>query len=482
MPSLYWHDYETWGVDPSVDRPCQFAGVRTDEDLNLVGDPLVIYCQPPDDVLPHPEACLVTGIAPQVAQQEGLSEAEFIKSIHRELAAPGTCGVGYNSLRFDDEVTRYTLYRNFYDPYEREWRNGNGRWDLIDTVRLCYALRPEGIEWPTIEGRPSFRLEHLTAANGISHRGAHDAYSDVAATIDLARLVRRAQPALYQHVYSHKHKSKAVDLAAVQLRKPLLHISAKFSAEHGCAGLVMPLAMHPSNKNAIIVYDLAHDPGDLISLDAEAIAERVFTGQNDLPEGQSRIPLKLVHLNKCPILLTPKLLDGASAQRLNIDLQACQTHWQTLMQQDLTGKVQKAMTLDGFPARTDPERQLYDGFISDQDKAVAGQVRAADSAVLASATFVFTDTRLQEMLIRYKARNFPQSLSDVERHQWHEFCRQRLQEGEPGVQSIAQVRARIQELDAERDLGKEQKIVLRQLYQHTLDLERRYQIGPKCRW
>lgn len=482
MTSLYWHDYETWGVDPSVDRPCQFAGVRTDENLNLIGDPLVIYCQPPDDVLPHPEACLVTGIAPQVAQQEGLLESEFIKCIHQELAAPGTCGVGYNSLRFDDEVTRYTLYRNFYDPYEREWRNGNGRWDLIDTVRLCYALRPEGMEWPIIDGRPSFRLEHLTAANGISHQGAHDAYSDVAATIDLARLVRRVQPALYQHVYTHKHKSKVIDVAAVHQRKPLLHVSAKFSAEHGCLGLVMPLAMHPTNKNAIIVYDLAQDPADLIRLDAEAIAARVFTAQSDLPEGQSRIPLKLVHLNKCPILLTPKLLDSARAQRLNINLEACQKHWQALMQQDLASKVQTAMSLGGFAPRQDPERQLYDGFISDQDKALAAQVRAANGAILGTANFVFTDARLQEMLLRYKARNFPESLSEVERHQWHEFCRQRLQDGELGVQSIAQVRARIQELDTERALDKAEKIVLRQLYQHTLDLERRYRLGPKCRW
>src|SRR5690606_19750373 len=166
VQTFYWHDYETWGTNPARDRPSQFAGIRTDLDLNIIGEPLVQYCQPPQDLLPHPDACLITGITPQLARAKGIPENQFIANIHRELSAPGTCSVGYNSIRFDDEVTRYTLYRNFYDPYEREWRNGNSRWDIIDMVRACRALRPDGIEWPNNDdGKPSFKLEHLTAAN-----------------------------------------------------------------------------------------------------------------------------------------------------------------------------------------------------------------------------------------------------------------------------------------------------------------------------
>ena len=106
--------------------------LRTDEALNEVGEPLVIYCRPARDVLPHLEACLLTGITPQLADAQGVSESEFIDCIHTELAQPGTCGVGYNTLRFDDEVTRNTLYRNFYDPYAREWQHGNSRWNLAE--------------------------------------------------------------------------------------------------------------------------------------------------------------------------------------------------------------------------------------------------------------------------------------------------------------------------------------------------------------
>ncbi len=252
MGTFYWHDYETWGTDPSVDRPAQFAGVRTDEDLNIIGEPLRLFCRPAPDILPQPEACLITGIAPQKALNEGVPEAEFIARIYREFTEPGTCSVGYNSLRFDDEVTRYTLYRNFYDPYEREWANGNSRWDIIDMVRLCYALRPNGIEWPVVDGKVSFRLELLTAANGIRHEAAHDAYSDVEATIALARLVKARQPALYDYVLQHKHKNKLAGLIDLLNRKPLLHISSRFSADTGCAALVMPLAMLPSIKGAVV--------------------------------------------------------------------------------------------------------------------------------------------------------------------------------------------------------------------------------------
>ena len=168
MDTFYWHDYETWGVNPANDRPSQFAGVRTDMNFNIIGSPLNILCRPNLDVIPHAEACVVTGMTPQQVEQQGVSEREFFAAIHRELAQPNTCGVGYNSIRFDDEVTRYGLFRNFYDPYAREWENNNSRWDIIDMVRLCYALRPEGIHWPCRDdGAVSFRLEDLTVANGL---------------------------------------------------------------------------------------------------------------------------------------------------------------------------------------------------------------------------------------------------------------------------------------------------------------------------
>jgi exodeoxyribonuclease-1 len=165
--TFLWHDYETFGVVPRRDRPAQFAGVRTDAELNEIGEPLMIYCKPAPDYLPSPESCLITGITPQLCLERGLPEHEFAARIEAACSQPGTIGVGYNTIRFDDEVTRFLFWRNLIDPYGREWQNDCGRWDLLDVVRLCYALRPEGIEWPKKEdGTQSFRLEDLARANG----------------------------------------------------------------------------------------------------------------------------------------------------------------------------------------------------------------------------------------------------------------------------------------------------------------------------
>ncbi|MDQ7073818.1 MAG: exodeoxyribonuclease I [Gammaproteobacteria bacterium] len=431
--SFYWHDYETFGVDPKRDRAVQFAGIRTDAELNIISEPLVIYSRPSNDFLPSPEACLITGITPQLALEKGLSEAEFIKQIHAELSRASTCGVGYNSLRFDDEVTRFTLYRNFYDPYAREWQNGCSRWDIIDMVRLCYALRPEGINWPLRDdGTVSFRLEELSRANGIVHEAAHDALSDVYATIGLAKLIRQKQPKLYDYVLEKRNKQCVARLLDLQQKPMLLHTSRMFPAAYGCSTLVMPLAKHPTNNNGVIVFDLRQDPAALLSLSVEQIQQRLFTRQDQLPEGVERIALKTVHLNKCPVLSPSSVVrDPALQQRLQLDLAACEAHRQRLLHAEgLAQKIQQVHTAPEYEARQgddDPELTLYGGgFLSRQDRALSDQLREVEPEALADFADRFQDERLPELLFRYRARNFPQTLNAEEQTAWQQLRRQRL--------------------------------------------------------
>ena len=402
----------------------QFAGLRTDAELNIVGEPLMIYARPSRDVLPHPGACLVTGITPQGALEQGLPEAEFIARIHAEMSVPGTCNVGYNSIRFDDEVTRYTLYRNFFDPYEHTWRSGNSRWDILDMVRLTYALRPEGIEWPLgDDGRPSFRLELLTAANGIGHETAHDALSDVEATIALARLIRDRQRRLFDYALSMRDKKTVLAQLDLQAMKPVLHVSGMFGTDRHNIALVAPIAQHPTNSNEIICFDLSSDPSQLADLDADTLRQLLFSPSAELPEGTERPGLKSIHINKSPMVMTPKLLDEATAERLSIDVSLCREHRTQLQEIDgLARKVQTIHTGRDFPEVKDPDRMLYaGGFFSDADKRAMEQVRSASPQELASASFPFEDPRLAEMLFRYRARNYPESLSPEEQAQWEEF-------------------------------------------------------------
>ncbi|MEY4752792.1 MAG: exonuclease, partial [Pseudomonadota bacterium] len=268
--TFYWHDYETFGTRPRSDWPAQFAGVRTDAELNEIEPPLLQYCQPPLDRLPDPEACLLTGLLPQTCLERGVPERAFAAAIERELARPGTIGLGYNSIRFDDEVTRFLFWRNLIDPYAREWQHGCGRWDLLDLLRSAWALRPEGIEWPRHpDGRVSFRLEDLSAANGLPHAQAHDALSDVRATLALARRLRQAQPRLWD--YGLRLRRKDAVIQEIGVGRPFLHVSGMYGVERGCLALVWPLAPHPSNRNELIVWDLSADPAELFELDAATI-------------------------------------------------------------------------------------------------------------------------------------------------------------------------------------------------------------------
>lgn len=477
--TLYWHDYETWGEVPAQDRPSQFAGVRTDEDLNILGEPLMIYCQPAPDLLPKPDACLVTGLTPQVALAKGLPEYQFAAKIHAELNMPGTCGAGYNSIRFDDEVTRYMLYRNFYDPYEREWRNGNSRWDLIDVVRMTRALRPEGIVWPDYEdARPCFKLEALTAANDLSHEAAHDALSDVYATIALAKLIKTKQPKLYDYAYRLRDKRFAGSLIDIANYKPLLHISSRFPSENGNAALVLPLAIHPTNKNSIIAYNLSFSPEDLLTLSASALRERLFTRTEDLADGVERLALKEIHLNKSPMLLPSTMLDEPTAARLRIDRQRCETHWlrlkslSLLEQQSLQSKLFELYSELGFAQKTDPEQMLYSGFFSDADKKLMQQVRRATAEQLTVKSFEFSDERLQEMLFRYRARNFPLSLNEIEQQRWRTFCRLRITDASAGASLvISDLRNRVTVLLADATTGDTQKQVLKSLLSYAAECE-----------
>ncbi len=421
--TFYWYDYETTGIDPARDRVVQFAGIRTDVNFNQVAEPDVFYCKLHDDILPHPEACLITGISPQLVNEKGLLECDFIERIHQQFSTPQTCVVGYNSIRFDDEFTRNLLYRNFYDPYAREWKSGNSRWDLIDVVRLTHALRPEGINWPTREdGSTSFRLEELTKANGISHESAHDALSDVYATIALAKLIKNKQPKLYTWGLGLRDKKKASQSLDLVNHTPVVHVSSKYAASKDCLGIVLPIVAHPMNKNGVIVFDLTADPQALIELSAVDIHQRLYMPTADLPEGEQRIPLKAVHINKSPMLAPLNTLTEAIRDKLSLDLDMCEENRQRILTANIADKVSEVFSINEFEAATDPDSMLYGGgFFSHADARNMAQIRACDKDQLAELDLAFEDERLDEMLFRYRARNYPQSLSNAERIRRQEY-------------------------------------------------------------
>ena len=434
-PSILWYDLETFGLESRFDRIAQFASVRTGEDLEPLGDKSLLYCRPSPDYLPNPLSCLVHGITPQFASLSGLLDYDFAKALRAAMSVPGTTTAGYNSLQFDDEFVRNLLYRNLFDPYEREWRNGNSRWDLIDLARAARDLRPEGLVWPEDEdGKPIFTLVALARANGIAHASAHDAMFDVAATIDLARLLRSRQPKLYEWYWTHRGRDSLRPLVDLVDRTPLVHTSSGYTSPRGCTTLVAPVAMDPENRNQLIAIDLRFDPRAIVGLPVEELRRRVFTKKAELEA--PRVPLSRIRLNRCPFLAPMNTLSDAAALRLEIDRGQCLEHLDIIKREsELLQKMVAVFEMrEPPPESDDPELRLYaGGFFPEDDRkafdAIHERIAAEGPAAAKAALYrlKFADDRPAQLLRRLYARNFPETLGVGERKKWRGFCAGRLQ-------------------------------------------------------
>jgi exodeoxyribonuclease-1 len=427
--SFLFYDLETFGADSRMSRIAQFAALRTDAELNAIEPPVSLFVQPADDLLPSPAATMITHIAPQAAMRDGVNEAAAFARIFEEMARPETCTLGYNSLRFDDEFVRCGFFRNFHDPYEREWRNGNSRWDLLDVLRMAYALRPEGIEWPLRDdGAVSFRLEHLANANGVREGLAHEALSDVLALVGLARKLRAAQPKLWDYALRLRDKRFVAQLVDPVRMQPVLHVSQRYPALRMCSAPVVPVARHPQIDSRVIVFDLDQDPEALLTLSSEDIADHLYTPTADLPEGAVRVALKEIHVNRCPIVVAWDHLRAPDFARLSIDRERSERHAQRLREAgpELAEKVRRVYATTRTRTPSDVDSSLYDGFLDEGDKRKFATVRSLPPASLSGHDFAFKDARMGELLFRYRARNWPQTLDAAERQRWNDYRRHRL--------------------------------------------------------
>lgn len=465
--SFFFYDLETSGFNPREARIMQFAGRRTDLTLQPIGEPENILIKLTDEILPDPDALLVTGITPQATQMDGITEAEFLKYFAENIATPGTIFVGYNTVRFDDEFMRCLHYRNFYDPYEWQWQDGRSRWDILDVVRMTRALRPEGIAWPfDVHGKPSNRLELLTGLNGLDHEHAHVALSDVDATIAVARLIRGKQQKLFDFLLDMRDKRKVAEL--VNGAQPFVYTSGKYPSEFEKTTVVYPICAHPRNQGAF-VYDLRHDPQQYKSSTPEQLAE-LWKWKKDAEE--PRLPVKTLQYNRCPAVAPLGVLDEASQERLKLDMEQIRKHLASLRaMKDLEQRLCKAWEIlesgradQGTLLSTeqDVDGAIYDGFYGDGDKRSLQAVRAADPTDLGSLHIEFKDSRLTSLLPLYKARNYPKLLTSEERMAWEKFREHRLLHGGPQSR-MAKFMVRLQEVAARDGLTQNQQYILEEL-------------------
>lgn len=456
-PTFFWYDLETFGLNPSYDKIAQFAGQRTDMDLNPIGDSIILYCKPPMDYLPDPLSCLVTSITPQETIEKGFCEAEFIEKINQEFSVPNTCVCGFNSLRFDDEFIRNALYRNFFDPYQREWKNFNSRWDILDLVRAAHDLRPQDINWPPKNpktGNPVFKLTELTKANDIDQTGAHDAMVDVRATIAVAKLVKTKAPRLFSYFFKLRSKTEVKNLIGTPLSTPSLLTCASFTSPTGCTRLICPITPSVSSPNNIICFDLSQDVNVLLSAPQETLLQS---------PGIIRVAL-----NKCPALSPISVLNEEIATRLGINTKACLASYNQLKQHpELIASIREAESRNEFTDVDDPDFQIYSGFFSDSDLHNFEIIRKTPPSQRIRLNLSFNDKRCPKMLMRHVCRNYPEALDPDTMRKWKSFCSSRLLCPPGDIQNNLQFYERkIQEKLESTDIDPEGKLVMQKLREY----------------
>jgi exodeoxyribonuclease-1 len=462
--SFYFYDLETSGVRSRQARIMQFGGQRTDMNLKPIGEPDNILIKLSDDILPEPDAILIHGITPQKTRADGISEADFARFLINKIATPDTIIIGFNNIRFDDEFIRHLLWRNFYDAYEWQWKDGRSRWDLLDAVRMTRALRPGGIKWPFApDGQASNRLEFLSAVNKLDHDSAHDALSDVRASMAIARLIRNKQPKLFDYLLNLRDKTKVE--ALVGKRDPVIYSSGRYPSEFEKTTVAVIIA-HRTDRPGALMYDLRIDPDEFTKLSVAELAQR-WSARG---EGTPYFPVKALSYNKSPAIAPLSVLDKQSAKRLQLDKVQIDEHLKKLRgAKDFGDKLNYALQTVYPPKQPEMvideqnvDEQLYDNFVKDADRVKMGVVRAADLAELGQLKLDFTDDRLQALLPLYKARNFPQTLSSEEQAAWEKFKTKRLLSGGQASRA-AKYFNRLEELGKQSQLNKQQKYLLKEL-------------------
>ncbi|WP_168920574.1 exodeoxyribonuclease I [Enterobacteriaceae endosymbiont of Macroplea appendiculata] len=422
FPSTFlFYDYETFGLHPIYDRIAQFACVRTNMNLEIISQPITLYCQIPTDYLPNLQTINIHNFNYHDYFNKYLLEYKFAKYINNIFTQHNTCIVGYNNIAFDDEFSRFLFYRNFYDAYNWSWKNDNSRWDILNLARACCVLRPEGIIWPKHNHIPIFNLAEITKVNNLSlHAQSHDALNDVYSTIALAKLIKTKQPLLFNYFFKNRLKKELFKIINLFTIHPLIYISAIYKNMNNNLGCIVPLCLHPYNKNILVVFDLQYDVNFFI---------KIYYHYKIIDISDNLLPfIKFIYLNKSPIIIPIKILKKNDIQRLKFNITLYLKHFVIFKQ--YVYRVKKIVQRYLYNISTknilykttniyNVDTQLYKQFFPMQDQKKFYFIRKID--IYKNQIFNFIDGRINFLLLKYKARNFTFLLNDIEIIEWNKY-------------------------------------------------------------
>ncbi|CAL4324385.1 exodeoxyribonuclease I [Buchnera aphidicola] len=413
--SFLFYDYETFGLHPALDKPAQFACIRTDSDFNVIQKPIVLYCYPPNDYLPNIQSVLTTHISPIHAYKIGMNEFFFSKKIFDIFNVCNTCIVGYNNIQFDDEVTRNIFYRNLLDSYSWCWKQNNSRWDVIKIILACYVLSPNNFEWPKNDfGNISFKLQDLTNVNNITHTNKHDALSDVYATVYLIKLIKKKKPELLNFLFKYRVKNNIKNLIDIQNRIPIIYISNIFGRLRNYTSCIIPIFWNMQNSNMLVFFDLYYNIEDLIEY-----MKHIANNNIDIYQLR-KVGINFLYINRCPVLIPINFFSIKKLSCLginsNIVLKKICLLYKNIL---LIEKINIFFTNFKYNYNnTNVDLGIYNNFFSQKDHYLMKVIHNTEINKLNKKKFFFYDNRLKELFFRLRARNFPEILNIFEKKKW----------------------------------------------------------------
>ncbi|MDU8351260.1 exodeoxyribonuclease I [Pseudomonas syringae pv. actinidiae] len=477
---MHFYDFETADANPSTPI-LQFASVSTDHDLNVIkGSETNLIAKPSRHALPAPIAFMIHMLDLEHLKEHGLSERALVQHVvNIFLHSPNSQMAGYNTLSFDDKVLQHACFRNMLPPYDHQFMNGNTRFDVFKLVQLMFAFRPESLEFPKKEdGSFSLKLEQLSAANGIVHERAHDALSDVYATIGLARIIKGAEEKLYRFAQSMTVKQNAQDLILQGV--PLLHVNFKYQQENRNTSLVHPLCVDASNKNKYIIANLREDPYNMLNMSPQELRHFMFTKREELAEDAPRVGVSQVGINDMPLIVPAKnMLTPALATSMNLDVDQCMRNLEMIRQTvGFQSRIQEAYAYESKTPIHVFDTLYSGGFIDSKvDAPIRKEMSLKTDDELSQVDAVSVanrskdKTRMLELLVALK----PEPGNLIEKALLHRQLKTQFFDVE-SRQSFDSFYKAVSAVRMEKELSPEQEVVMEQVIAHVEGLRDKFLI------
>ncbi|VFP83850.1 exodeoxyribonuclease I [Buchnera aphidicola] len=421
--SFIFYDYETFGLNISLDKVAQFCSIETDNDFKFIRKKTILFCYPPIDYLPDPNSILITKILPQYTQQYGLNEYCFTKKIYDIFSQKNSCIIGYNNINFDNLITRNIFYRNLLDPYEWSWKNGNFSWDVLNIVRAFYIFYPKTMLWyRKINGTVSFKLSDITSINNIIHINAHDAYSDVMATFLIVQFLYKKNKKFFLFLYKISHKKFILNFISQNYNKPFFYLSSFFGSKNNNFGCIMILGMHPKFNNNLIIINLSINFKKIFHLYSYCVRDKLKIHQ------LFDCGIQVVCINKSPLFFSYNSLSKQDCKRLNINYSRCQKNFFLLKNNTLLKNWILSFFLKSEKNEVDDnvDLMLYKNFFNSSDKMLFSFIHSHVPLQWINWYPEFIDTRIKEIFFRLKARNFIKLLNFNEIKRWQLYCKHKI--------------------------------------------------------